>query len=70
MTSLVLGLLRPYKRRRELAIETDSRHVVERLIQIAEYDWNLSHNLDLSKEAVAADLEKHGIKDVEKLAIT
>jgi phosphatidylserine/phosphatidylglycerophosphate/cardiolipin synthase-like enzyme len=56
--------------RRELAIETDSRHVVERLIQIAEYDWNLSHHLDLSKEAVAADLEKHGIKDVEKLAIT
>jgi phosphatidylserine/phosphatidylglycerophosphate/cardiolipin synthase-like enzyme len=59
-----------FDERRELAIETDSRHVVKRLIQISQYDWNLSHELDLSKEAVASDLEKHGFKDIEKLGIT
>jgi phosphatidylserine/phosphatidylglycerophosphate/cardiolipin synthase-like enzyme len=56
--------------RRELAVETDSHHVVKRLVQIAQYDWNLSHKLDLSEKAVADDLEKHGFKDIKKLAIT
>jgi phosphatidylserine/phosphatidylglycerophosphate/cardiolipin synthase-like enzyme len=56
--------------RRELAVETDSHHVVKRLVQISQYDWNLSHKLDLSEKAVAADLEEHGFKDIKKLAIT
>ncbi|WP_398483544.1 phospholipase D-like domain-containing protein [Tardiphaga sp.] len=48
--------------RRELAIETDSHHVVKRLVHTARHDWDHSRKLDLSDEAVKADLEKHGIR--------
>jgi phosphatidylserine/phosphatidylglycerophosphate/cardiolipin synthase-like enzyme len=48
--------------RRELAIETDARHVVERLVHISHHDWKHSRKLDLSDEAVKADLEKHGVR--------
>jgi len=44
--------------RRELAIEVDSKHVVERLEKVAHYDWEHSHPLDLSDEGLLKDLEK------------
>ncbi|SFL34197.1 Phosphatidylserine/phosphatidylglycerophosphate/cardiolipin synthase [Bradyrhizobium sp. NFR13] len=48
--------------RRELAIETDAHHVVKRLVDTSHRDWKHSRKLDLSDEAVQADLEKHGIR--------
>jgi cardiolipin synthase A/B len=55
--------------RRELAIETASKHVIERLVATARHDWKHSRKLPLSDEAVLADLEGHGVKDVSRLAI-
>jgi phosphatidylserine/phosphatidylglycerophosphate/cardiolipin synthase-like enzyme len=46
--------------RRELAIEVDDHHIVHRLHQIAQHDWENSHPLDLSDEGLLADLEKRG----------
>jgi phosphatidylserine/phosphatidylglycerophosphate/cardiolipin synthase-like enzyme len=48
--------------RRELAIETDAHHVVKRLVETSHHDWKHSRKLDLSDEAVKADLEKHGVR--------
>lgn len=48
--------------RRELAIETDAGHVVKRLVHVSHHDWKNSRKLDLSDEAVKADLEKHGVR--------
>jgi cardiolipin synthase len=55
--------------RRELAIETDAEHVVKRLTHTSHRDWENSHPLDLSDEGLLADLEKHGSKGADKLAI-
>jgi phosphatidylserine/phosphatidylglycerophosphate/cardiolipin synthase-like enzyme len=55
--------------RRELAIETSSKHVVRRLVETAQYDWKLSRKLRLSDEAVLADLEGHGVKDTWRLGL-
>jgi cardiolipin synthase A/B len=55
--------------RRELAIETSCKHVVRRLVETAQHDWKHSRRLPLSDEAVLADLEGHGIKDVNRLAL-
>jgi cardiolipin synthase len=55
--------------RRELAVETSSKHVVRRLVETAHHDWKRSRKLPLSDEAVLADLEGHGIKDVNRLAL-
>ena len=55
--------------RRELAIETSSEHVVRRLVETAEHDWKHSRKLPLSDEAVHADLEGHGVKEVGRLAL-
>ena len=55
--------------RRELAIESDARHVVARLVETSHHDWENSHPLDLSDEGLLADLEKHGSKGADKLAI-
>jgi len=43
--------------RRELAIEVRDDHVVERLQKVADHDWKHSHPLDLSDDALLADLE-------------
>lgn len=42
--------------RRELAIETESHHVVERLVRISRHDWKHSRPVDLSDDGVGADL--------------
>ncbi len=55
--------------RRELAIETSSRHVVKRLVEISHRDWKHSRKLDLSDKGILADFEKHGTKGADKLAI-
>jgi cardiolipin synthase len=55
--------------RRELAIETASDHVVKRLVRTAEHDWKRSRKLPLSDQAVQADLEGHGVKDLSRLAL-
>jgi cardiolipin synthase len=55
--------------RRELAVETSSKHVVRRLVETAQHDWKHSRKLPLSDEAVLADLEEHGVKDVSRLAL-
>jgi phosphatidylserine/phosphatidylglycerophosphate/cardiolipin synthase-like enzyme len=55
--------------RRELAIETDNRHAVERLEKTALDDWDLSHKLDLSDAGLLADLAKRGGEGVDKLVL-
>jgi cardiolipin synthase len=57
--------------RRELAIEVDDHHVVKRLREIAEHDWEHSHALDLSDEGLLTDLAKRGEAEAgaEKLAL-
>lgn len=40
--------------RRELAIETDGKHVVDRLITVFDHDWHHAHELDLSDESLLA----------------
>ncbi len=55
--------------RRELAIDVDGRHVVERLNKVARHDWDNSHPIDLSDEGLMADLEKRGGKGAQKLAL-
>jgi cardiolipin synthase len=55
--------------RRELAIETDSKHVVKRLVHVSRHDWEHSHKLDLTDEGLLADLEKHQLEGADKLAI-
>jgi phosphatidylserine/phosphatidylglycerophosphate/cardiolipin synthase-like enzyme len=55
--------------RRELAIEVDDSHIVERLEKIARHDWNHSHALDLTDEGLKSDLEKHGEEGDDSLAL-
>ena len=55
--------------RRELAIETEAKHVVKRLVKTSRQDWKNSRKLDLSDEGILADFEKHGTDGAEKLAI-
>jgi cardiolipin synthase A/B len=56
--------------RRELAIETDAKHLVRRLAEITRHDWKHSRKLDLSDEGILADFEKHGNEGgAAKLAI-
>ena len=44
--------------RRELALDVDSHHVVERLDKVARHDWEHSTAIDLSDEGLRADLDK------------
>ncbi len=55
--------------RRELAIETDNHHVVKRLAETAEHDWELSHRLDLSDEGLLKDLKKREGLSPDKLVL-
>jgi cardiolipin synthase len=55
--------------RRELAIETSSDHVVDRLVETVRHDWKHSRKLPLSDEAVLADLEGRGLNEVSRLAL-
>jgi cardiolipin synthase len=55
--------------RRERAIESDHHHVVKRLAHTARHDWDLSHKLDLSDEALVRDLGKREGLDPARLAV-
>jgi len=57
--------------RRELAIQTDSHHVVKRLAKVAEHDWEHSKPIDLTDAGLLADLAKRNAADVgaEKLVL-
>jgi cardiolipin synthase len=55
--------------RRELAIEVDDKHVVDRLHEVVRRDWKAAHDLDLTDEGLLADLEKHGGKGVDELGL-
>jgi cardiolipin synthase A/B len=55
--------------RRELAVETDHHRVVKALVKTSHHDWKHSQPLDLSDEGVLEDMEKHGAKGIEQLAV-
>ncbi len=57
--------------RRELAIETDAHHVIDRLNAITRFDWDHSRPIDLSDEGLLADLDKrhHADEGAEMLAL-
>ncbi len=55
--------------RRELAIEVDDKHIVDRLHEIVRRDWKNAHALDLTDEGLFADLEKHGGKGLNELGL-
>jgi phosphatidylserine/phosphatidylglycerophosphate/cardiolipin synthase-like enzyme len=55
--------------RRELAIAVDDEHVISRIHQIVHHDWERSSPLDLSDEALLADLKEYGAEARESLAI-
>jgi cardiolipin synthase len=55
--------------RRELAIEVDDAHIAKRLHQVLQHDWENSHPLDLSDEALLAELEKSDPDVKEQLAL-
>ena len=57
--------------RRELAIETDSHHVIKRLVKVAQHDWDNSKPIDLTDAGLLKDLEKRNAAGVgaEKLVL-
>ena len=55
--------------RRELAIEVDDKHIVDRLHEIVKRDWKNAHPMDLSDEGLLPDLEKHGGKGLEEIGL-
>ena len=55
--------------RRELAIEVDGHHVVDRLAKVARRDWEHSTSIDLTDEGLRADLDKRGGAGADKLAL-
>lgn len=55
--------------RRELAIEVHDVEIVERLHEIAHFDWKNSHPLDLTDAGLFEDLEYRGHGGTEKLIL-
>jgi phosphatidylserine/phosphatidylglycerophosphate/cardiolipin synthase-like enzyme len=55
--------------RRELALEVDSHHVVDRLNKVVRHDWEHSAEIDLTDEGLRADLDKRGGAGAAKLAL-
>jgi phosphatidylserine/phosphatidylglycerophosphate/cardiolipin synthase-like enzyme len=55
--------------RRELAIEVDDKHIVERLLEIVKHDWKKARSLDLTDEGLLADLAKRGRDGLEELGL-
>jgi phosphatidylserine/phosphatidylglycerophosphate/cardiolipin synthase-like enzyme len=49
--------------RRELGIEVHDDHILRRLTKVFDHDWEHSHPMDLSEEAVEADLARHRSRD-------
>ena len=55
--------------RRELAIEVDDEHVINRLAKIVHHDWEHSHPLDLTDEGLLAEFKDHKMSEAEELAL-
>ena len=55
--------------RRELAIQVDDPHIVDRLHNVVHHDWDHAQELDLSDEGLLKDLHKHGDKGIEDLGL-
>jgi cardiolipin synthase len=55
--------------RRELAIEVQDKHIVDRLYDVVHHDWKHSHELDLTDEGLFAELKKHGGKGIKELGL-
>ena len=55
--------------RRELAIEVDERHAIDRLVEVVKSDWEGSRTLDLSDEGLLSELENYDENVAEDLAI-
>lgn len=55
--------------RRELAIAVDDEHIINRIHKTLHHDWEQSAPLDLSDEALLADLAQYGSEIRENLAI-
>jgi cardiolipin synthase len=55
--------------RRELAIQVDDEHIIDRIKKTLHKDWENSHPLDLSDSALLAELEDYDPNVKEDLAI-
>ena len=55
--------------RRELAIEVNDTHIIDRLCKTLEHDWENSHALDLSDEGLLAELKNVDANVEEDLAL-
>jgi phosphatidylserine/phosphatidylglycerophosphate/cardiolipin synthase-like enzyme len=55
--------------RRELAIDVDGHHVIDRLRKVTRHDWEHSSEIDLTDEGLRADLGKRGGDGAGKLAL-
>jgi cardiolipin synthase A/B len=55
--------------RRELAIEVDDEHIIRRIKNTFQEDWENSHPLDLSDEGLLAELEQYDPNVKEDLAL-
>jgi cardiolipin synthase A/B len=51
--------------RRELAIEVKDPHILRRLNEVVERDWEKSHPIDLTDKGLQAELEKHNKADAD-----
>lgn len=58
-----------FEERRELAIEVNDRHIVDRLHHVAHHDWKHSYPLDLSDKGIYEDLQNRGEGGSEKLVL-
>ncbi len=56
--------------RRELAIEVENDHIIQRIKKTLEHDWENSHPLDLSDEGLLAELKSYDPNVKEDLAIS
>jgi cardiolipin synthase A/B len=51
--------------RRELAIEVHDSHILNRLNEVVQRDWEQSHPIDLTDKGLQAELEKHNKADAD-----
>jgi cardiolipin synthase A/B len=55
--------------RRELAIEVDDKHIVDRLQEVVKRDWKKARPLDLTDKGLLAELAKRGRDGHEELGL-
>ncbi len=55
-----------FNERRELGIRFDDPHLIKRLVEIFEKDWENSKRMDITDEGIQADLEKDAAKKLEE----